>query len=118
MYPKRNLILVLKNNIVFEINDIKSLSNKFKSAQYLLKDKNVNVVYANKFIFDKLKKIQTMFVSFIKKSYYRIKVIGFLNYLNHSKDNVYKLQYKNFCNLLFEPKIQLTGYYEKNIFTY
>ena len=101
---EENLILVLKNNIVFEINDIKSLSNKFKSAQYLLKDKNVNVVYANKFIFDKLKKIQTMFVSFIKKSYYRIKVIGFLNYLNHSKDNVYKLQYKNFCNLLFEPK--------------
>ena len=55
---EENLILVLKNNIVFEINDIKSLSNKFKSAQYLLKDKNVNVVYANKFIFDKLKKFK------------------------------------------------------------
>ena len=69
---EENLILVLKNNIVFEINDIKSLSNKFKSAQYLLKDKNVNVVYANKFIFDKLKKLNHV-LSFIKKSYYRIR---------------------------------------------
>jgi hypothetical protein len=111
---EKNINLILKQNIVIEIHDIKSLNKKLVNTRYVLKNKKVNVVYEDNFNFNKFIKIKSKISKFIKKIYYRIRVIGLYNSLNYSQDNVYKLTYNNFRNLQFEPKNSINWLLRKN----
>ncbi len=111
---EENKKIILKNHIVIEIHDNKTLNSKLKSSIYLLQNKKIKVVYINRFNFYKVKKIYKKINYLIMNIYYRVQVIGFYNSLTYSKDGIYKLKYKNFHKLDFEPLDSVNWLLRKN----